>query len=108
MFTVLFLESYNRTRFAVRADVAMVAGTAPIRQIELEEGADLFGGDDTDVEIGHLFVVTTATEAEYRALVDGLREMGVRVKRAAMVDVDLTGADRAAVEGALYGDPDEV
>ena len=103
MFAILFLETYNRTRFSVRADVATVAGTAPIRQLELEEGADLFGGADVDHEIGNLFVIPTATVGEYRAMVDGLRAMGVRVKRAAMVDVDLTGADREAVEAALWG-----
>ena len=108
MFTILFIESYNRTRFSVRADVATVAGTAPIRQLELEEGADLFGGADVDHEIGNLFVIPTTDVSEYRAMVDDLRANGVRVKRAAMVDIDLTGADREAVEGALYGDPDEV
>ena len=78
MFTILLLESYNRTRFSVRADVVAVAGTAPVRQIELEEGADLFGGDDTDVEIGNLFVIPTTDVAEYRAMVDDLRANGVR------------------------------
>ena len=108
MFTILFIESYARTRFSVACDVRMVAGVAPVRFIEIEEGEDLFGGADVDHEIGNLFVVPTADVAEYRAIVDGLREMGVRVKRAAMVDVDLTGADRDGVEGALYGDPAEV
>lgn len=103
MFTILFLESYNRTRFSVACDVRMVAGVAPVRFIEIEEGADLFGGDDIDHEIGNLFVIPTNDEGEYRAIVDGLREMGVRVKRAAMVDEDLTGADRYGVEAALYG-----
>jgi len=103
MFTILFLESYNRTRFSVLADVMTVAGpTRPVRFIEIEDGEDLFGGDDYDCEIGNLFVIPTATVAEYRALVDGLREMGTRVKAAAMVDVDLTGADRDEVEGVLY------
>ena len=103
MFTILFLESYNRTRFSVRTDVAMVAGTAPIRQIELEEGENLFGGDEVDHELGNLFVIPTTEESEYRAIVDGLRDMGRRVKRAAMVDVDLTDADREVIEEALWG-----
>ena len=109
MYTVLFIESYNRTRFSVLADVMTVAGpTSPVRFIEIEEDADLFGGDDVDHEIGNLFVIPTNDEGEYRSIVDGLRDMGTRVKRAAMVDVDLYGADRYAVEGALYGDEDEV
>ena len=108
MFTILFLESYNRTRFSVLADVMTVAGpTRPVRFIEIEEGADLFGGDEVDHEIGNLFVIPTETVEEYRAIVDGLREMG-RVKRAAFVETDLTDADRDGVEGALYGDPCEV
>ncbi len=102
MFTILFLETYNCSRFSVRSDVAMVACTAPIRQLELEEGEDLFGGADNDHEMGNLFVIPTETETEYRAIVDGLREMGRRVKRAAMVDTDLTGADREAIEAALW------
>lgn len=108
MFTILFLESYNRTRFSVGCDVRMVAGVAPVRFIELEEGADLFEGGDNDHEIGNLFVIPTTDVDAYRAMVDGLREMGRRVKRAAFVETDLTDADREAIEGALYGDPDEV
>ena len=71
MFTVLFIESYNRTRFSVHADVVMAAGTAPVRHIEMVEGADLFGGADVDHEIGNLFVVPT-TDVE-RVPGDGRR-----------------------------------
>ena len=105
MFTVLFLESYARTRFDVLCDVNIVSGatgSGDVRFIDIEEGEDLFGGDDIDHEIGNLFVIPTETETEYRAIVDGLREMGRRVKRAAMVDIDLANADREAVETALW------
>ena len=102
MFTILFLESYNRTRFDVLTDVRMVSRPADVRFIDVEEGEDLFGGDDIDHEVGNLFLIPTTEVSEYRAIVDGLREMGTRVKAAAMVDVDLTGADRDEVEGVLY------